>query len=656
MNHVTIYKNMNKFKLQSKYKPTGDQPEAIKKLVKGVKKFDQQTLLGVTGSGKTFTVANVIQKVNKPTLVLSHNKTLAGQLYEELKELFPDNKVCYFISFYDYYQPESYLPSTDTYIEKDMSINERIEEYRLEAMVSLLSRPDTIVVASVSCIYPLGNPEDYKMEIEEIKTGQELNRDKFLRKLVEMGFERNDTELKSGRFRVKGDTVDLVQGFGYRIQRIQFFGDVVENIKEIEWQNNKILEVKDKLIIYPPTPYITTPEKRENALNLIEKDLEKRLPELGQIEAHRLKTRTKHDLELIKELGRCKGIENYSIYFDGRKTGTPPNTLLDFFPDDFLMVIDESHVTLPQVHSMYKGDKARKANLIDHGFRLPSAYDNRPLKFEEFEKYMKKVMYVSATPTDFEIEHSKQVVEQLIRPTGLVDPQIEVRKTEGQVDDVIKEIEKTVSNGNRVLITTLTKRMAEDFTDYLLQKGIKVNYLHSEIDTLDRTKILYDLRRGKYDVLVGINLLREGLDLPEVELVAIMDADKEGFLRNTRSLIQTMGRAARNIDGRVIMYADTKTGSMKRAILETKRRRNKQLAYNKKNGITPESIKKKLAEMPEEIKVEAKKYGLGKKVNNLKEFITELEIEMSEAADNLEFERAIELRDEIKRAKELIIT
>ncbi len=642
---------MSIFKLTSEYQPTGDQPKAIQALIDGAKKFPQQTLLGVTGSGKTFTMANVITQLGKPTLVLAHNKTLAAQLYEELKELFPENKVCYFISFYDYYQPESYMPSTDTYIEKDMSINERIEEYRLEAMVSLLSRPDTIVVASVSCIYPLGNPEDYRMEIQELRVGQEIVRDDLLRTLVRMGFERNDTELKSGRFRVKGDTIDLIQGFGHRVLRIEFFGDVIESIKEIEGMNNIVTGKLDRLIVYPPTPYVTTQAKRDRALGLIEADLEKRLPELGQLEAHRLKTRTRHDMEMIRELGHCKGIENYSLYFDGRQSGEPPHTLLDFFPKDFLMVIDESHQTLSQVGGMYNGDRARKANLVQHGFRLPSAFDNRPLKFEEFEKYMNNVVYVSATPADYELQHSKQIVEQLIRPTGLVDPEIEVRPTEGQVDDLVNEINATVARGNRVLITTLTKRMAEDFTDYLLQRGIKVNYLHSEIDTLERTQILHNLRRGEFDVLVGINLLREGLDLPEVELVAIMDADKEGFLRDERSLIQTIGRAARNVDGRVIMYADEMTGSMKRAMKETERRRKKQLAYNKEQGITPETIKKKLAAKPEEFVEEIKKFGVAQTVENIGEFLRELEIEMEEAADNLEFERAIELRDEIGKLK-----
>jgi excinuclease ABC subunit B len=639
---------MAKFKLTSEYKPQGDQPEAIKKLVKGVGKYNHQTLLGVTGSGKTFTIANVIESVGRPALVLAHNKTLAAQLYEELKELFPENKVCYFISFYDYYQPESYLPSTDTYIEKDMSINERIEEFRMEAMVSAISREDTIIVASVSCIYPLGDPESYQLEIEEVRAGEERNRDEFLRQLILMGFERNDTDLQTGKFRVNGDTIDLIQGFGGRTYRIEFFGDVIDSIKVVETQNNKIIEALDRIVLYPPTPYVTTPEKREHALQTIAAELETRLPELGDLEAHRLKTRTRHDMEMIRELGRCKGIENYSLHFDGRKSGEPGHTLLDFLPEDFMLIVDESHQTLSQVRAMYNGDRARKEALIEHGFRLPSAYDNRPLKFEEFKKFMNNVIYVSATPGDYELDMSEQVVEQLIRPTGLVDPEITVKKTEGQIDDVIEEIDATVKNGNRVLITTLTKKMAEDFTEYLLQRGIKVNYLHSEIDTLERTQILHALRRGEFDVLVGINLLREGLDLPEVELVAIMDADKEGFLRDERSLIQTIGRAARNVDGRVIMYADSVTGSMKRAIKETDRRRKKQVVYNEEHGITPESIKKKLAKKPDAI-IEELSYKPKQKVANIEELIREMEIEMEDAASNLDFEKAITLRDEIKK-------
>lgn len=640
-----------KFKLVTDKTPAGDQPTAIKQLSKGLAEFKRQTLLGVTGSGKTFTIANVITNHQKPTLVLAHNKTLAAQLYEELKELFPENKVCYFISFYDYYQPESYMPASDTYIEKDMSINERIEEYRMETVASLLTRPDTIVVASVSCIYSLGDPKEYQSEIYELKTGQTINRDDFLRTLIAMQFERNDLELKSGRFRVKGDTIDLIQGFGHQTIRIQFFGDNIESIRSVESQNNKVIDSMERVLLFPPTPYVTSREKIDRAVISIKQELEETLPKLPMLEAHRLKTRTLHDLEMIQELGRCKGIENYSRHFDDRKEGEPASTLMDFFPDDYLLVIDESHQTIPQIHGMYNGDRARKKNLIDYGFRLPSAFDNRPLKFEEFEKYMKKVIFTSATPGDYELDSSKQIVEQLIRPTGLIDPQIDVRKTEGQIDDLMKEIAVTVKNGNRVILTTLTKRMAEDLTDYLLQHDVKANYLHSEVDTLERTQILHNFRRGEFDVIVGINLLREGLDLPEVELVAIMDADKEGFLRNERSLIQTIGRAARNVDGRVIMYADRITGSMKKAMKETERRRKKQVAYNEAHGITPETIKKRLQDKPPSLVADVKKFGLPKNVKNVEGLVRELEIEMELAADNLEFERAIEIRDEIKRVK-----
>jgi len=640
-----------KFKLVTDKTPAGDQPQAIKELSEGLGKYPRQTLLGVTGSGKTFTIANVIAKHQKPTLILAHNKTLAAQLYEELKELFPENKVCYFISFYDYYQPESYMPASDTYIEKDMSINERIEEYRMETVASVLSRPDTIVVASVSCIYSLGDPSEYKSEIYELKSGQTINRDDLLRLLITMQFERNDLELKSGRFRVKGDTIDLIQGFGHQTIRIKFFGDTIESISAVESQNNKVIESLERVLLFPPTPYVTSRENIDRAVISIKQELNDTLPKLPMLEAHRLKTRTLHDLEMIQELGRCKGIENYSRHFDNRREGEPAHTLMDFFPDDYMLVIDESHQTIPQIHGMYNGDRARKKNLIDYGFRLPSAYDNRPLKFEEFEKYMKKVVFTTATPGDYELNSSKQIVEQLIRPTGLIDPEIEVRKTEGQIEDLVQEIKKTTKQGNRTLITTLTKRMAEDLTDYLLQHDVKANYLHSEVDTLERTQILHNLRRGEFDVLVGINLLREGLDLPEVALVAIMDADKEGFLRNERSLIQTIGRAARNVDGRVILYADTITGSMKKAMKETERRRKKQVAYNEANGITPETIKKSLQAKPETLKQENKKTGEQFKAKNVGELIRELEIEMEEAADNLEFERAIEIRDEIKRVR-----
>ncbi len=639
-----------KFKLKTKYKPTGDQPKAIKELEAGYKKFSQQTLLGVTGSGKTFTMANLIQSVQKPTLVLAHNKTLAGQLYEEFKEYFPDNQVCYFISYYDYYQPESYVPSTDTYIEKDMKINEKIEEYRLEAAASVVSHKDVIVVASVSCIYGLGDPKEYSRGIFTIKIGQEIGRENLIKQLVHIQFERNDTDLRSGRFRVRGNTLDLVQGYGRYIYRINFSGDKIEGIKVIEPVNLKVLEEIKKLDIYPASPFMTTPVTIERALKSIEAELKEVLPTLPMLEAHRLEKRTRYDMEMIRELGYCKGIENYSRHFDGRAPGEPPKALLDFFPEDFLLIIDESHQSLPQVHGMYKGDQSRKKNLIDNGFRLPSAYDNRPLRFDEFEKYMKHVIYTSATPSDYEIKNSGQVVEQIIRPTGLIDPEIFVRKSESQLDDLVNEIIKTKEMGNRTLVTTLTKKMAEDLTEYLLKRDILVTYLHSEVDTLERTEIIHDLRRGKYDVIVGINLLREGLDIPEVGLVAILDADKESFLRDARSLIQTIGRAARNVDSKVLMYADVMTGSMKEAISETNRRRQIQIEYNTKHNITPASIIKAIKEKPATIQKEIEKFDL-KKVSSFEDLIVELETQMQIAAENLDFEKAIEIRDEIRKLK-----
>jgi excinuclease ABC subunit B len=639
-----------KFKLKTKYKPTGDQPKAIKELGTGYKKFPQQTLLGVTGSGKTFTMANLIQSVQKPTLVLAHNKTLAGQLYEEFKEFFPDNKVCYFISYYDYYQPESYVPSTDTYIEKDMKINEKIEEYRLEAAASVVSHKDVIVVASVSCIYGLGDPKEYSRGIFAIKIGEEIGRENLIKKLVHIQFERNDTDLRSGRFRVRGNTLDLVQGYGRYIYRINFSGDKIEGIKVIEPVNLKVLEEIKKLDIYPASPFMTTPITIERALKSIEAELKEVLPTLPMLEAHRLEKRTRYDMEMIRELGYCKGIENYSRHFDGRAPGEPPKALLDFFPEDFLLILDESHQTLPQLHGMYAGDRTRKKNLIDNGFRLPSAYDNRPLRFDEFEKYMKHVVYTSATPSDYEVRNSGQVVEQIIRPTGLIDPEIFVRKSEGQLDDLINEIIKTKEMGNRTLVTTLTKKMAEDLTEYLLKRDILVTYLHSEIDTLERTEIIHDLRRGKYDVIVGINLLREGLDIPEVGLVAILDADKESFLRDARSLVQTIGRAARNVDSKVLMYADVMTGSMKEAIDETNRRRKIQIEYNTKHNITPASIIKAIKEKPATIQREIEKFDL-KKVSSFEDLIVELETQMQVAAENLDFEKAIEIRDEIRKLK-----
>ncbi len=636
---------MPAFKLHSKYKPTGDQPQAIKKLFAGIKAGKQfQTLMGVTGSGKTFTMANLIEKANRPTLILSHNKTLAAQLYGEFKQFFPENRVNYFISYYDYYQPESYLPASDTFIEKSTLINEKIEEFRMASAADLISRRDVIIVASVSCIYGFGSPENYRQGSFLIKKGQKIKRQELLQKFVEAQFERNDTELKSGRFRAKGDTIDLIQGFGNVIYRFELFGDVVEKISERHIVTQKEINPLEEVMVFPRNPYVIDPKTQEQAIKSILAELEERLKELPPLEAHRLKQRTMFDVEMIRSLGTCKGIENYSRHFEGRAPGLPPKCLLDFFPDDFLMFIDESHVSIPQVGGMYEGDKSRKDTLIQYGFRLPSARDNRPLKFNEFEKFLKQVVFVSATPSVYELQHAPMAVEQIIRPTGLLDPLIEVRKPDGQIENLLGEINDTVSRGNRVLVTTLTKRMAEDLAEYLATSGVKVRYLHSEIDTMERTEILRDLRLGKFDCLVGINLLREGLDLPEVELVAILDADKEGFLRNERSLIQTIGRAARNVRGRVIMYANRETVGMKRAISETLRRRGLQEAYNTKHGITPQSIQKDIAER---LSLEADVKEVYKDIDNVHDLVVELEKAMEIAAEQLDFERAIELRDQV---------
>ncbi len=643
---------MPKFELKANFLPRGDQPKAIKELLDGYKKYSQQTLLGVTGSGKTFTMANVIAKLQKPTLVLSHNKTLAAQLYSEFQNFFPNNKVCYFVSYYDYYQPESYLPQSDTYIEKDALINEQIERLRLEAATSLLARPDVIVVSSVSCIYGLGQPEDFEGESFHLGTGQRVEKQDLLRALVNIQYQRNDTELQPGRFRVRGDTIDLIQGSANsNIVRIELFDDKVEAISDIHRITGKKLNDLSDIFIYPARPFVVPANRIPRAIKAIREELRQQLPKLNDLEAYRLNQRTNYDLEMIEQLGYCKGIENYSRHFDNRKPGEPPFTLIDFFDyaaKDWLLFIDESHATLPQVGGMYEGDRSRKKNLIDYGFRLPSAFDNRPLKFSEFEKHLKHVFYVSATPADYEIKSSGQIVEQIIRPTGLVDPMIEIRPAAGQIDDLVKEIPKITAKGYRVLVTTLTKQMAEDLMVYLLNQKIKSQYLHSDIETMERVKIIRNLRVGKFDVLVGVNLLREGLDLPEVALVAILDADKEGFLRNARSLIQTIGRAARNVDSKVIMYADRQTGSIKEAIDETNRRRKIQLAYNKKHGITPQSIIKAIAQ--EEVVIEPQEKG---KELELDKLIIDLEGQMRAAAEELDFEKAIAFRDRLEKLQSL---
>lgn len=641
------------FKLVSKYKPSGDQPQAIGKLVEGIKENKkEQVLLGATGTGKTFTIANVIEKVNKPTLVLAHNKTLAGQLYSELKEFFPDNAVEYFVSYYDYYQPEAYVPSTDTYIEKDSSINDEIDELRHRATSSLLSRNDVIVVASVSCIYGIGEVEEYKNKMLTLSVGEEIERNKVLTKLVEMLYERNDLDFKRGTFRVRGDVVELIPAYentkGYRIE---FFGDEIDRISEIDSLTGAIISNKKTISLFPASHFVVSDEKLKDAIKRIKNELKERLEELKEdnklLAAERLEQRTNYDIEMLEETGFCSGIENYSAPMAGRSKGETPTTLMDFFPDDYLLVVDESHVTLPQVRGMYNGDRARKMNLVEYGFRLPSALDNRPLKYDEFEKKINQAIYVSATPGDLELEHTNNTyVEQIIRPTGLLDPEVEIRKTEGQIDDLIGEIRTRIEKNERVLITTLTIRMSEELTNYLKDLDIKVAYLHSEIKTLERLQIIHDLRIGKYDVVVGINLLREGIDIPEVSLIAILDADKEGFLRSTRSLIQTIGRCARNANGHVIMYADKMTDSMKEAIEETKRRRNIQEEYNKEHGIIPKTIEKEIREVVSNVDLSNDKKTT-KKMTKKEIEKTEEEIEqaMREAAKNLDFERAMELRD-----------
>ncbi|MCY8149316.1 excinuclease ABC subunit UvrB [Bacillus paralicheniformis] len=650
----------DRFELVSNYQPQGDQPKAIDQLVKGINEGRKhQTLLGATGTGKTFTMSNVIKEVNKPTLVIAHNKTLAGQLYSEFKEFFPNNAVEYFVSYYDYYQPEAYVPQTDTFIEKDASINDEIDKLRHSATSALFERKDVIIVASVSCIYGLGSPEEYRELVLSLRAEMEIERNELLRKLVDIQYARNDIDFQRGTFRVRGDVVEIFPASrDEHCIRVEFFGDEIERIREVDALTGEILGEREHVAIFPASHFVTREEKMKKAIINIEEELEERLKALREegklLEAQRLEQRTRYDLEMMREMGFCSGIENYSRHLTLRPAGSTPYTLLDYFPDDFLMVIDESHVTMPQIRGMYNGDQARKQVLVDHGFRLPSALDNRPLRFEEFEKHIHNIVYVSATPGPYELEHTPEMVEQIIRPTGLLDPIIEVRPIEGQIDDLIGEIRQRIERNERVLVTTLTKKMSEDLTDYLKEIGIKVTYLHSEIKTLERIEIIRDLRLGKHDVLIGINLLREGLDIPEVSLVAILDADKEGFLRSERSLIQTIGRAARNAEGRVIMYADKITNSMEIAINETKRRREQQEAYNDKHGITPKTINKKIrdvirathaAEEQEEYqaKEEPKLSKMTKKERE--KVIAQMENDMKEAAKALDFERAAELRD-----------
>jgi len=636
------------FKLISEFKPNGDQSKAISELYEGIKKGNKyQTLLGVTGSGKTYTVANIIEKYNRPTLVISPNKTLAAQLYSEFKSFFPENAVEYFVSYYDYYQPEAYLPHTDTYIEKDVSINEELTKMRHSATAALLSRSDCIIVASVSCIYGLGSPETYKEMGTSIRKKEQIDRDDFLRKLVSMQYERDDSDFKSGTFRARGDVVELFPLFTDYIVRVEFFGDEITNIRKIHPINFSNMGEIENIYIYPASHYLIPEDTLGKVITEIQNELEVVLADLNfkgkLIEAHRIETRTKYDIEMMQEMGYCKGIENYSRYFSGRKAGEKPDTLINYFPKDFLLIIDESHITVPQIRGMYEGDRSRKETLVNFGFRLPSALDNRPLKYNEFEALLNQVIFVSATPADYELSISEKVVEQIVRPTGLIDPVIIVRKREGQIDDLVSEVKRRIENSERTLVLTLTKRMAEDLTDYLLELGINARYLHSEIDTLERVKLLSELRAGTYDCLVGINLLREGLDLPEVSLIAILDADKEGYLRSTTSLIQIMGRVARNVSGTVIMYADTLTSSMKKAIDETERRRKIQNDYNVKNNIIPQTIKKKI-DIPEK---EQEDYKIPKD-EDPEEYLAYLHDEMIKAANNLDFEKAAYLRDRIK--------
>ena len=650
------------FVLNSKFKPTGDQPEAIEKIADSIKKGNKEIILkGVTGSGKTFTMANIIEKVQKPTLVIAHNKTLAYQLASEFKEFFPNNAVEFFVSYYDYYQPEAYVPQSDTYIEKDSSINDEIDKLRHSATMSLFERRDVIIVASVSCIYGLGDPIDYEELVVSLRPGMIKDRDEVIRKLVDIQYVRNDINFIRGTFRVRGDSLEIFPvSSSENSIRVEFFGDEIDKISEIDALTGNVIGTREHVAIYPASHFATSSEKIEKAIGTISQELEERLEVLNKenklVEAQRLEQRTKYDLEMLQEIGFCSGIENYSAHLSGRERGSRPYTLIDYFPDDFLIIVDESHVTVPQIGAMYEGDRSRKQNLVDYGFRLPSALDNRPLKFTEFENMVNQILYVSATPGKYEKGHNLEEVEQIIRPTGLLDPLIEVRKTEGQIDDIIGEVNSVIKKGERVLITTLTKKMAENLTDYLKNVGIKTTYLHSDIDTIERMEIIRDLRIGKYDVLVGINLLREGLDLPEVSMVIIMDADKEGFLRSETSMIQTIGRAARNANGRVIMYADRITKSMDVAIKETNRRREIQDKYNIEHNITPKSVKKDIREIIQATKVaeDAVDYkNEDVEITDYESFIEDLKNEMLSAADSLDFERAASIRDEIKKLKEM---
>ncbi len=657
---------MAEFKLVSPFQPTGDQPAAIAKLVDGIKQgYKYQTLLGATGTGKTYVMAQLIEKVQRPTLVIAHNKTLAAQLYSEFREFFPHNEVEYFVSYYDYYQPEAYVPQHDLYIEKDSSINEEIDRLRLAATSALFSRRDVVIVASVSCIYGLGSPEDYGRVVLSVKRGEMRNRDKVLRHLVEIHYDRNDFELTRGKFRVRGDTVEVQPAYGETAYRIEFFGDEVDRIAEIDTTTGEVLAEPASIDVYPAKHFITPQEKLETAIQDIENELNEQVKKFNEqqklLEAQRIEQRTKYDLEMLREIGYCSGIENYSRPLAQRQPGSPPWTLLDYFPDDFLLFIDESHMTVPQIHGMYNGDRARKETLVEYGFRLPSALDNRPLRFEEFEKKIGQAVFFSATPAQYELQASQQVVEQIIRPTGLVDPEIIVRPIKGQVDDLIAELKKRFARGERALVTTLTKRMAEDLSDYLHEVGLKVHYLHSEVQTLERIEILRDLRLGVYDVVVGINLLREGLDLPEVSLVAILDADKEGFLRSGQALIQTIGRAARHVNGQVIMYADNMTDSMKYAIGETDRRRKIQMAYNTEHNITPQGIVKEVRDLTDRVRVAAESHAEYKPTAGTEipksegeRLIAELEKQMKQAAQNWEFEKAAMLRDQILEVRQML--